>query len=117
MKKVYIYDKSCCHSGSIEQLSSFIQEQLNTQVEVKTFNLAEPNQSVPIPFALFTKIQKDGSKCLPAIVVDNSVVALGKLPKLEDALEMVQTGQPIQKSVQPIPESCNCSCSNQASCC
>lgn len=104
MKKVHIYDNSCCRKILIEEIATSIREKLNNSVEVNVFDLSKRNTSVPIPRSLFSKIQIDGSKCLPAIVVDNSIVAIGKLPELEDLLEMLGSGKPIAN-----PSDCTCS--------
>jgi hypothetical protein len=110
MKKVYIYDKSCCHANAIQELASSIRERFAEGTEVKVFDLNKKDRSIPIPRSLFMKMQTDGGKCLPAIVVDNSIVALGKLPKLEEAIEAIRSGKPIKTSQ-------DCACASEQSCC
>ncbi|PSB03876.1 arsenic metallochaperone ArsD family protein [Merismopedia glauca] len=104
MKTVYIYDKSCCRTNVIEDLASYIRQELAQEVEVKVFDLAKPNQSVPVPRSLFLKMQSDGGKSLPAIVVDNVIIALGKLPEPAVAVDAIKTGKPVGN-----PQDCSCS--------
>src|SRR5437588_6917443 len=100
-KRVYIFEKNCCGPSPSTELTTFLQRKFADQAEIKTFDLGKPNGLLPIPASLLMKIQTEGGNCLPAIVVDDVLVAERKLPNFLEAVELVQTGQPSKTSLAP----------------
>jgi hypothetical protein len=94
MKRVYFFEKICCGPSAGQGLLDFIQKRFGDQVETKAFDLSKARGMLPIPTNLMMKIQTTGLGCLPALVVDNVVVAEGRIPNFLEAVEMVQSGQP-----------------------
>lgn len=100
VKKVYIFDSPCCGPSPSQGLVDFLQRRFGDEIELKLFNLGGAQGALPIPKALMSKIQSQGTGCLPAVVVDNVVVSEGRVPNFLEAVEMVQTGKP---SANPSP--------------
>lgn len=113
-KKVYLFENNCCGPSPSTEFVSFLQQKFADEIEVKVFDLGKPNGLLPIPSSLLLKIQAQGAECLPALVVNGTVVAERKLPNLLEAVEIVRTGQPSSTSLNPIlsPEERgnNCRC-------
>jgi hypothetical protein len=93
MKRVYFFEKICCGPSAGQGLLDFIQKRFGEQVETKAFDLSKAKGMLPIPGSLMMKIQTQGLGCLPALVVDNVVVAEGRIPNFLEAVELVQTGK------------------------
>lgn len=94
VKKVYIFDSPCCGPSPSQGLVDFLQRRFGEEIDLKLFNLGNAKGALPIPKTLMSKIQSEGTGCLPAIVVDNVVVSEGRVPNFLEAVEMVQTGKP-----------------------
>lgn len=101
-KKVYVFERNCCGPSPSSEFVSFLQRQFADEIEVKVFDLGKPNGLLPIPSSLLLKIQAQGVGCLPALVVDGTLVAERKLPSMLEAVEIVRTGKPSATSLNPI---------------
>ncbi|TMC19754.1 MAG: hypothetical protein E6J34_14710 [Chloroflexi bacterium] len=101
-KKVYLFEKNCCGPSPSTEFVSFLKRKFAGEIEMKVFDLTKPNGLLPIPPGLLSEIQAEGGECLPALVVDGTVVAERKLPNFLEAIELIRTGQPSQTSLTPV---------------
>lgn len=102
VKKVYVFEKDCCGTNPSKDFVSFLQRKFTNEIEVKVFDLENPSGLLPIPPSLLLKLHDQGEECLPALVVDGTLVAERKLPNFLDAVEIVRTGQPSKTSLSSI---------------
>lgn len=109
MKTVYFFEKTCCGPSQAEELVNFLQKKFNTTAEVKLFDLGKMRGNIPIPPNLLLKIQTEGIKCLPAMVVDGNIVAEGGIPNFMDAVRLVESGKPSEKALNLIQNNNCCS--------
>lgn len=116
MKKVYIFEEKCCGVSVAAPLVSFLREELGAGADVCAFDLSHPEELTPLPPSLFFKLQSEGAKCLPAMVVDSVVVSEGWLPDRTQALETVASGRPASRNVVAVTTGDICCC-NPAGCC
>lgn len=94
VKKVYVFEEKCCGLSVAEPLVNFLKAELNEPADVRAFDLSHPKELVPLPPSLFFKLMSEGSKCLPAMVVDSVLMTEGWLPAPTEALGIVVSGRP-----------------------
>lgn len=111
MKKIYVFEEKCCGVSVAKPLVSFLRQELGEQVDVRAFDLSHPDELTPLPPGLFFKLMTDGSKCLPAMVVDSVVITEGWIPDTAAALEIVASGRP---ATRPDVNTC---CCDPSGCC
>jgi len=97
-KKVYLFEEKCCGVSVAKPLVSFLRGELGDRADVRAFDLSHPEELTPLPPSLFFKLLSEGSKCLPAMAVDSVVVTEGWLPAPAAALEIVASGQPVNRT-------------------
>ncbi|WP_428911133.1 arsenic metallochaperone ArsD family protein [Niallia sp. Krafla_26] len=109
MRTVYFFEKTCCGPSQSEEVVNFLQKKFNGTAEVKTFDLGKSTGNIPMPPSLLFKIQSEGIKCLPVMVVDGNIVVEGGIPNLMDAVRLVETGKPSVKELNLIQQNNCCS--------
>jgi hypothetical protein len=94
MHKVHLYEEKCCAPSTGDQLAESLAEHFGDGITVRSYDLRNPGGSVPFPSALLLKLDAGDFGCLPAMVVDSTVVTEGWLPTVDEAVRLVETGQP-----------------------
>ena len=110
-KKVYLFEEKCCGVSVAQPLVSFLRQELGEGADVRAFDLSHPQGLTPLPPPLFFKLMSEGSKCLPAMVVDSVVVTEGWLPDPGAGLEIVASGRPATRT------DANTCCCDPSGCC
>lgn len=110
MKKIHIFEERSCHEPGHDQLVDRLQRWYRSAAEVRSYDLAAPDELVPLPPDLFFRLQ-DGPGCLPALVVNGTVVATGKLPPFNQAVEAIEAQVPVPvattaSTLSPLSSSC-----------
>jgi hypothetical protein len=94
-KKVVIFERSSAGDSSLSsELLRNLQEQTSEELDVQIVNLAEDNVEVTLPAQLRFRMSLAGEDCLPALVVNGVLVAIGTLPDKEEAAKLVARGKP-----------------------
>jgi hypothetical protein len=110
-KKIYVFEEKCCGVSVAKPLVGFLRQELGERVDVRAFDLSHPEDLTPLPPSLFFKLMTDGSKCLPAMVVDSVVITEGWLPDTTAALEIIASGRPATRT------DVNTCCCGPSGCC
>lgn len=108
MKKVYFFEEKCCGVSVAEPLANFLRSELAGEADVRVFDLSHPDGLTPLPPSLFFKLMSDGSKSLPAMTVDSSVITQGWLPDRAKALEIVVSGVSVEVDAVAAGGACQC---------
>lgn len=92
MKKIIIFERNegCCGPSPAGPLVSFLERKYRGAADVRAVNLAAATENVPVPVPLLLLMQREGSACLPALVVDGAVVAQRELPGFMDAVRLIE---------------------------
>jgi hypothetical protein len=94
-KKVVIFERSSPATWSpAQELAGTLREQAAGELEVRIVNLAEGNADAALPAQLRFRMSLSGEDCLPAIVVDGVLVALGALPERDEVARLIVSGRP-----------------------
>lgn len=119
MKKIYIFEERSCHDPGHDELIERLQNWYRSGADVRSYDLAAPDELVPLPPDLFFRLQ-DGPGCLPALVVNGTVVAIGQLPPFSQAVEAIeaQIRDPVATATTtPGPSSSSCCAPGQGRAC
>jgi hypothetical protein len=116
MHKVHLYEEKCCAPSSGDQLAESLAKHFGADIAVQSYDLLNPGGSVPFPSSLLLKLDSGDFGCLPAMVVDSTVVTEGWLPEFDEAIKLVETGQPAAARVT-LPQAEHGCCGDGQSCC
>lgn len=94
MRKVHLFEEKSCHAPTGAHLVERLQRWYRSTAEVRVYDLAAPDELVPLPAELFFRLQEEGPSCLPALVVEGTVVSAGKLPSFSEAVELIEAQTP-----------------------
>jgi len=94
MHKVHLYEEKCCAPSTGDRLAESLAKHFGADIAVSSYDLRNPGGSVPFPSSLLLKLNEGDFGCLPAMVVDSTVVTEGRLPSFDEAVRLVETGQP-----------------------
>ena len=113
--KIYVFEECSCNTSPSRPLLDFLHGRYET-AEIRSFDMAKPDGLVPLPPALFLALQTDGSRCLPALVVDGRVRSQGWLPRPEDSVNLIEhPDETTSPTMRPaVSDSC---CSTDSACC
>lgn len=112
MKKIFLFEETSCHAPTAAHLVERLQRWYKATADIRIYDLAAPDDLVPLPPGLFFRLQEEGPSCLPALVVNGTVVAQGGLPSFNQAVELVESQTPVPAStprpaaVVPAASSC-----------
>jgi hypothetical protein len=115
VKKIYIFEERSCHAPGADQFIERLQRWYKTTADVRSYDLAAPDELVPLPPDLFFRLQQDGPSCLPALVVNGTVVAEKQLPPFGSAVELIEAEIPVP--VASTSRSSSCSAPSQVNGC
>jgi hypothetical protein len=104
-KKIYIFEERSCHQPGDDQLIERLRRWYKSSAEVRHYDLAAPDELVPLPPELFFRLQESETTCLPALVVNGAVVATGRLPKFNRAVELIEASLARSAYRSPTPSS------------
>lgn len=65
------------------------------EADVRVFDLDSAAGALPIPDILVERVAANGFHYFPAMVVDGTVVSVGTLPNLLDAIDLVEQKPPV----------------------
>src|SRR5579875_2165324 len=116
MHKVLLYEEKCCAPSTADQLAEALARHFGDDITVQAYDLRNPGGAVPFPSSLLLKLDSGDFGCLPAMVVDSTVVTEGWLPSLDEAVDLVETGKPATRTTLPQSGEHGC-CGNGQSCC
>ncbi len=112
--KIYIFEECSCSTSPSRPLLEFLQGRYES-TDIRAFDMAKPDGLVPLPPALFLALETEGSRCLPAVVVDGKVRSQGWLPGLEDSVQLIEhPDETASPTARPAATSC---CATDSSCC
>jgi hypothetical protein len=94
MHKVHLYEEKCCAPSTGDQLAESLVQHFGADIAVSSHDLRNPGGAVPFPSSLLLKLNAGDFDCLPAMVVNATVVTEGWLPTFDEAVHLVETGQP-----------------------
>jgi len=102
MKRIHIFEQhlDCCSPSPSASLASFLERKYRNNADVKTINLATVTENVHLPPSVLLLLQKEGGASLPALVVDDIVVAHRGLPTFMDAIRLIEKKPSLEKSRQ-----------------
>jgi hypothetical protein len=86
---VYIFEERSCNAGGGDELVDLFRT-VYPDALVEAFDLAHPQELVPLPPRLFLALQEEGSRSLPSLVVDGAVFSQGWLPPSNEAVDFVR---------------------------
>jgi Arsenical resistance operon protein ArsD len=113
--KIYVFEECSCNTSPSRSLLSTLQDRYPA-ADVRAYDMAKPEGLVPLPPALFLALETEGTRCLPALVVDGRVRSQGWLPAPEESVSLIENPeQSATPTVQPAT-SASC-CSADSSCC
>jgi hypothetical protein len=106
MNVLHIYGATQDADG-IERLAAFLKRKLGhfPALQIQSVTLRDGDAPRAIPAALAAQLQRFGARCLPAIVVDGTLVSQGVLPNFLDALDLVQRAEPTDGAPPPQAQS------------
>jgi hypothetical protein len=113
--KIYVFEERCCNTSPSLALLTFLRGRYDSS-EIRVFDMAKPDGLVPLPPALFVALEADGSRCLPALVVDGSVRSQGWLPTPEQAVGLIENPDDTT-SPATRPTGSDVCCSAESDCC
>lgn len=130
MKKIEIFEPSmCCSTGVCgpsvdEKLVAFAADAdwLKSQgIDVQRYNLSQSPRAFASNAVVKQALDKQGVKCLPLVVVDDTVVSRGVYPTRDQlatwaSLKGEETTPRISKTAKTSPKSGGCGC-GPSSCC
>lgn len=99
-KQIYIFEQACCAPTTSATLVTALKRRLGEDSDIQIFDLGKASGRVPVPFDLLLKIQQDGNKCLPALVVDGQTLTEGWLPRYTDLASYFDTGRPLSTAAR-----------------
>jgi hypothetical protein len=111
---IYIFEERSCNAGGSDSLVELFAAVYPNSV-VAAFDLARPAELVPLPPRLFLALQDDGSRCLPALVVNGKVYSQGWLPSPGEAVDFIRAEAAVDPRLQP--GAAAASCCEPGSCC
>lgn len=117
MHKVHFFEEKCCASSTGDRLAELLGKHFGDEVTVSSYDLRDPAEAVPLPASLLLKLDMGDPGCLPAMVVDSTVVTEGWLPTFEEAVQLVETGQPLVMARRGQGQAEHGCCGTGQSCC
>lgn len=106
-KQIYLFEQACCTPTTSATLATSLKRRFGEASDIQVFDLGKATGNLPVPFELLLKIQQDGNKCLPALVVDGKVLTEGWLPRYSDLISYFDTGRQLSPSSRAeAPKSC-----------
>jgi hypothetical protein len=94
MHKVHLYEEKCCAPSTGDRLAESLAKHFGDDITVRSYDLRNPGGPVSFPSSLLLKLDTGDFGCLPAMVVGSTVVTEGWLPTFDEAVRLVETGQP-----------------------
>ena len=116
MHKVHLYEEKCCAPSTGDQLAESLAAHFGDDITVQAYDLSNPQGAVPFPSSLLLKLDSGDFGCLPAMVVDSTVVTEGWLPTPDEAVGLVETGKPAAARTT-LPQAEHGCCGEGQSCC
>ena len=117
MHKVHLYEEKCCAPSTGDQLAESLAKHFGDDIVVSSYDLRNPGGSVPFPSSLLLKLNEGDFGCLPAMVVDAAVVTEGWLPTFDEAVRLVETGQPAVTARSGQDQAGHDCCGTDQACC
>ena len=96
MTSITIFEQSagCCGGSASGSLVSFLQRKFKDQARVEVVTMHDGAARVTVPAALLMLMSEHGDASLPAVLVDDKVVAHGRLPNFMEAVALVTGASP-----------------------
>src|SRR5262245_27225803 len=117
MRKVQIFEDKCsCAPSAAQPLAEQLSKHFKGALDISAYDLTKPEGAVPLPPSLILKLDSGDSGCLPAMVVDSTVMAEGWLPSFPEAVYIVEGGAPTGE-VRRSAASSGAGCCSGGSCC
>ena len=113
--KIYVFEECTCNTSPSRALLGALQEKY-PGAEVRAYDMAKPEGLVPLPPALFIALNTEGSRCLPALVVDGQIRSQGGLPAPEETVSLIENPEQ-PAAMAPRPAASASCCSTDSSCC
>ena len=117
MHKVHLYEEKCCAPSTGDRLAESLARHFGDGITVNSHDMLNPVGSVPFPSYLLLKLNEGDFSCLPAMVVDSTVVTEGWLPTFDEAVQLVETGRPAAAARPGQEQAEHGCCSADQSCC
>jgi hypothetical protein len=105
-----------CNTAPSRALLGVLQDRYGDDVDVRSFDLAQPGGLVPLPPELFRELQSGDFGALPALVVDGKVRTLGWLPDPTEAVRLIESPE-AQAAPRRRPAADATTCCTDGSCC
>ncbi|MDG4771684.1 arsenic metallochaperone ArsD family protein [Solwaraspora sp. WMMD792] len=113
--KIYVFEECSCNTTPSQPLLDVLQERYPS-ADIKAFDMAKPTGMVPLPPALFLALQTEGSRCLPALVVDGKVRTQGWLPTPDAAAELIDDPDHASAPLRRPASAADACCTTDACC-
>lgn len=94
MRKVHIFEQAGDGGARSASLAAFLERKYGEDLEVRSFAVDQSARRLPAPAALLRRMCQEGSRCLPALVIDDEVVSAGSLPDMMTAVELIDRALP-----------------------
>jgi hypothetical protein len=114
--KVHVFEECSCNTAPSRALLGVLQDRYGDDVDVRSFDLAQPGGLVPLPPELFRELQSGDFGALPALVVDGKVRTLGWLPDPTEAVRLIESPE-AQAAPRRRPAADATTCCTDGSCC
>lgn len=93
MKRIHVFENACCGKSPSEALVAFLSKKFGDDIKLRVFDLGKDRGDLPMPRDLLLRLNVEGARCLPSLVVDDVPVSFGGLPNLLEVVTVIQTGQ------------------------
>lgn len=117
VKAIHVFEERNCNPNGTDELVGLLQRWYMGSAEVKSFDLVRPEGLVPMAPALFVRLESEGSACLPALVVNGVVVSTGRLPSFDQAVGLIEAGEPLKANqISELPQVNGAGCCGPGGC-
>ncbi|MEU7751362.1 arsenic metallochaperone ArsD family protein [Micromonospora sp. NPDC049101] len=114
--KIYVFEECSCNTAPSQPLLNALRERYDT-AEIQAFDMAKPVGLLPLPPALFFALEAEGSRCLPALVVDGALRTQGWLPTATQAVQLIDHPDETQSPAKRPTATTDACCATDSSCC
>ena len=91
MIKIELYEQQvgCCGESATAGLSSFLKRQYPSVLDVRSYQIDQSDELIPVPAELLSAMRHHCVDSLPAIVIEGDLAATGGLPTHQEVVELI----------------------------
>ncbi len=117
VKKIFLFEERSCRPSDSDDLIGLLHRWYGNSADVRSYDLAKPDELVPLPPALFFELQERGPACLPALVANGKVLSSGGLPTFDKAVELIEGQVEPARRAPAVPSTSCCPPAQGGRCC